>query len=143
MQPGNFDVTDLASTKGHFALPTDPSLPNVQFQPDGTADPAVFVLTAPTSDDKQEDLQYWVVLDGITGLCKVREPPTAKQFDSMVALRDALPDLKFQEQTVEITQDQQEGEQTLAGMLSGAAGGASSLSDSDLQQILSQIFSRC
>lgn len=136
IQPGVFDIATLSSTKGRFTVPADPSLVDAQLHPDGTADPAVFVLTIPPGGDSQEDLQFWVVLDGITGLCKVREPPTAKQFDAMLALQDALPDMQFQEKSVEVVTQTQPGEQTLASLLNGGTGGASTLSSSDLQQVM-------
>lgn len=143
IQPGTFDIASLAATKGRFTVPTDPSLVDVAFHPDGTADPAVFVLTtsiAATGDPLKDELQYWVILDGITGLPKISEPPTPTDYDNMLAQQTSLPDLQFQEQPVEVTMpDQQGGDQTLASMLNGGTGGGTALSNSDLQSIISQL----
>lgn len=106
IQPGNFDLASLTKTQGRFELPADPSLQTVQFHPDGTADPAVFVLTTKLPEgSEQEELQGWVILDGVSGLAQMKKPPTAEQFDAMLKAQAALPDLQLAEKAVEVSQE--------------------------------------
>jgi prepilin-type N-terminal cleavage/methylation domain-containing protein len=105
VQPGTFDLSSLTKTQGQFDLPAEPSLATVEFHPDGTADPAVFVLTTKLPEgSSQDELQGWVVLDSVSGLAHTRTPPTPEQFDAMLKELAALPDLQFQEKTVEVTE---------------------------------------
>ncbi len=116
VQPGEFDLSSLVRTQGRFDLPADPALQAVQFHPDGTADPAVFVLTARLPEgSEQEELQGWVILDGVSGLAHTKVPPTADEFDAMLKAQAALPDLQLQEKAVEVSQ-----QSSTADMLAGS-----------------------
>lgn len=139
VQPGDLNLAALSATQGTFALPSEPSLVDVQLRPDGTADPAVFVVSITPGDDAQEELQVWVVLDGITGLSKVRAPPTPAQFETILAQQSDLPDLQFEEQVVEVPEQAVPDEQTLAGLLNGSTGGGDLLPGNSLQQILTAL----
>ena len=129
VQLGTFDLSNLTKTQGRFELPAEPSVQTVQFHPDGTADAAVFVLTTKLPEgSSQDELQGWVVLDTVSGLARVRKPPTAEQFDGLLKAQAALPDLQFQEKAVEVAQNDTSG---IAGLLS-----ANGLTTSDLTEIL-------
>jgi type II secretion system protein H len=104
VQLGDYDPASLTNTEGQFDLPAEPSLQPVEFHPDGTADPAVFVLTTKLPQgSSQEELQGWVVLDSVSGLGKVTKPPTADEFDAEIKELADLPDLQFQENDIQVT----------------------------------------
>lgn len=105
VQPGSFDLNSLVKTAGQFDLPAEPSVADVTFHPDGTADPAVFVLSTKLPEgSSQEELQGWVVLDSVSGLAKVKTPPSAEQFEGMLKAQAALPDLQFQEKAIAVSE---------------------------------------
>ncbi len=95
VQLGEFDLSSLVTSQGRYDLPADPALQTVQFHPDGTADPAVFVLTIRMPEGSgQDELQGWIIIDGVSGLAHAQTPPTADQFDAMLKAQAALPDLQ-------------------------------------------------
>ncbi len=129
VQRGPFSLVSLSGSQGRFDLPEQPSLETVQFHPDGTADPAVFVLTvALPGEDESSELQKWIVLDEFTGQATVQVPPDPDQFEALLDKQAELVDLQFEEQAVEVVDNPMD---SLMGQLGGGAGmeGLSSLID--------------
>jgi hypothetical protein len=116
IQLGDFDLSSLTKTEGHFDLPAEPSLQTVQFHPDGTADAAIFVLTTrlPEGSD-QTELQGWVVVNAVSGLAQVKKPPTPAQFDAMLKAQAALPDLQLAEKAIEVSDTDSTGTAAMLG----------------------------
>ncbi|HUN82386.1 MAG TPA: GspH/FimT family pseudopilin [Phycisphaerae bacterium] len=64
--------------------PTDQHRPSIVFEPDGSTDWATVVVSEipPSEKLNSGDRQYWVILDGRTGLAKVREGITDEELAS-------------------------------------------------------------
>jgi prepilin-type N-terminal cleavage/methylation domain-containing protein len=116
IERGEFNLAGLTKTRGRFNLPGEPELQTVQFHPDGTADPAVFVLSVRLPDgSEQEELQGWVVLNAVSGMAQVRKPPTPEQFEGMLRAQAALPDLQLAEKAIEVSETDASGTADLLG----------------------------
>lgn len=63
---------------------TDEHRPSIVFEPDGSTDWATVVLAevAPSEKLNDQDRQFWIILDGRTGLAKVREGITDEELAS-------------------------------------------------------------
>jgi len=142
VQPGPLDLSALERTGGRFEVPDEPSLVPIRFYPDGTADEAVFVLTAAQADEDQPELQVWVVVDGTSGMASFQWPPDEDAFEDLLEQQASLLDLKFDEReiTAGILASAEDREQDdlgadaepgsggdlaggLAGLLGGSGGG--------------------
>lgn len=116
VERGEFNLANLAKTKGRYEVPAEPEVQTVQFHPDGTSDAATFVLTIRLPEgSEQEELQGWVVLNAISGLAQVKKPPTAEEFEAMLEAQAALPDLQLEEKAIEVSETDDSGVADLLG----------------------------